>query len=71
MSKNGVAAKKSCQKSKVRQEKDILGVTVATVLLNVVDTGSCKASQIAPTGIALPKQLGLPGLVNVHVPISG
>lgn len=71
MLKNGVAAKKSCQESKVRQEKDILGVIVATVLLNVAYTGSPKAGQIAPIGIVLPKQLGLPQLVNLHVPSSG
>lgn len=48
MSRNGMAAEKSCQESKGKQEKDVLGVTVATGLLNLTYTGSPKSGQIAP-----------------------
>ena len=55
-----MAAEKSCQESKEKHEKDVLGVTVATTRLNLAYTGSPKAGQIAPVGIVLPEQLGMP-----------
>lgn len=66
-----MAAKKSCQESKEKNEKDVLGIIVATALLNSAYTGSPEAGQISPVGIVLPKQLRVPGLEELHVPISG
>lgn len=55
-----MAAGKSCQETKEEHEKDVLGVTVATALLNLAYAGSPEAGHIAPVGIVLPEQLGMP-----------
>lgn len=64
MSRNEMAAEKSCQESKGKHEKDVLGVTVATALLNLACTGLYEAGQTASVGIVLPEQLGTPRLVD-------
>lgn len=71
MSRNGLAAEKTCQKTEKKHEKDVVGVTVATALLNFPLTGSPKAEQVASVGIVLPEQLGMPLLLDFHVPTSG